>query len=93
MSEDNKKPNTKSDQQLHWLVRPKTIKLLWVGGIVLLIMVTALGFTVHPHSKFGIEGTLGFFSWYGFITCVAMVLFAKFILGKILMRKDTYYDD
>lgn len=78
-------------QPMHWLVRPKTIKLLWVGGIALLAFVTWLGTTVHPHAMFGIEGTIGFYSWYGFITCVAMVLFAKF-LGLMLSKKDTFYD-
>lgn len=78
-------------QPLHWLVRPKTIKLLWVLGIVLLAFVTWLGTTVHPHATFGIEGTLAFYSWYGFVTCVGMVVFAK-LLGLILSRKDTFYD-
>jgi len=77
----------------HWLVRPKTIKGLWLGGFALLALVTWLGTTVHPHVKFGIEGSLAFFSWYGFLTCVGMVGFAKFILGLALSRKDTYYDD
>lgn len=76
---------------LHWLVRPNTIKLLWLGGIVLLAFVTWLGTTVHPHEKFGMEGSLGFYSWYGFATCVAMVVFAK-LLGFVLNKKDTYYD-
>lgn len=87
----SKKPN--KHQKLHWLVRPNTIKGLWAGGIVLLLIVTGLGTTVHPHAKFGIEGTLTFYSWYGFMTCVGMVLFAKFIVGIFLSRKDTYYDD
>ena len=74
-------------------MRPNTIKGLWVGGILLLALVTWLGTTVHPHTKFGIEGTVTFYSWYGFVTCVGMVLFAKFIVGLILGRKDTYYDN
>lgn len=81
------------DKKLHWLVRPKTIKLLWVLGLLSLAVLTALSLMVHPHATFGIEGTPAFYSWYGFITCVAMVLFAKFILGKLLSRKDTYYDE
>lgn len=79
-------------KQLHWLVRPKTIKWLWIGGVASLAILTALSLTVHPHATFGIEATPAFYSWYGFVTCVAMVLFAKFVLGKILTRKDTYYD-
>jgi len=79
--------------KLHLLVRPKTIKILWAGGILLLLFVTWLGSTVHPHIKFGLEGTAAFYSWYGFITCVGMVIFAKFIVGIFLNRRDTYYDD
>lgn len=75
----------------HWLVKPGTIKLLWLAGIALLAYVTWLGTTVHPHATFGIEASLGFYSWYGFITCVAMVVFAK-LLGLVLSKKDTYYD-
>ena len=78
-------------QPLHWLVRPVTIKLLWVGGIALLVFVTWLGTTVHPHAKFSFEASLGFYSWYGFATCVVMVVFAK-LLGVLLNKKDTYYD-
>ncbi|HEY9079961.1 hypothetical protein [Magnetovibrio sp.] len=100
MSEAPKPAETKTDktplldvngEPMHWLVRPTTIKLLWLGGIALLAFVTWLGTTVHPHVKFGIEGTLGFYSWYGFATCVAMVIFAK-LLGVGLSKKDTYYD-
>lgn len=85
MSEEPKK--------LHWLVRPKTIKGLWVVGILTLAAITIMSLSIHPHATFGIEATPAFYSWYGFVTCVAMVVFAKFVLGKILSRKDTYYDD
>lgn len=79
--------------ELHWLVRPKTIKGLWVGGLLSLAIITLLSLSVHPHATFGIEATPAFYSWYGFLTCVAMVIFAKFVLAKLLSRKDTYYDE
>ena len=44
-----------------------------------------------PHPGFGIDGTFGFYAWYGLGTCVAMVLFAKG-LGVLLKRRDTYYE-
>lgn len=81
-------------KQLHWLVRPKTIKKLWIVGIASLAVLTGLSLLVPHHDiKFGIEGTPAFYSWYGFLTCVGMVVFAKFVLGKLLTRKDTYYDE
>ena len=44
----------------------------------------------HPH--FAVEGAFGFYAWYGFGTCVVMVVLAK-AAGWVLKRKDTYYDD
>ena len=83
--------NADKKPKLHWLVRPKTIKGLWVGGIALLALTVYAGTTIHPHAYFGIDGTFAFNAWYGFATCVAMVVGAK-ILGFVLKRKDTYYD-
>ena len=85
-SEKNNKP-----AKLHWLVRPNTIKILWVVGILTLALTVYAGTTIHPHVYFGIEGSFAFYGWYGFATCVAMVVGAK-IIGVFLKRKDTYYD-
>lgn len=79
-------------EQLHWLVRPTTIRLLWRWGLVVLAGLTLLDLVVHGHPAFGIDGTFGFYSWYGFATCAAMIIGAKG-LGFFLKRKDTYYDD
>jgi len=76
----------------HWLVRPKTIRWLWRGGYVLLTLLVLADFVIHAHPYFGIDGTFGFYSWYGLVTCIAMVLFAK-ALGIFLKRKDSYYDN
>lgn len=58
---------------------------------MILAAVTIAGITgvIHPH--FAIDGSFGFYSWFGFVTCVAMVAVAKFI-GIVLKRKDNYYD-
>ena len=76
----------------HWLVRPRTIRRLWVGfGVVLALTLLAdAAVTRHPH--FPIEGVFGFYAWYGFGTCVAMVLLSK-VAGWVLKREDTYYGD
>ena len=76
----------------HWLTQPDTIRMLWIGfGVVLLLLVLSDIF-VHHHKHFGVDGTFGFYGWYGFVTCAAMVLFAK-ILGIFLKRPDDYYDE
>lgn len=79
------------NQDKHWLVRPRSIRLLWVVFIGILALVALTDLLLHGHSYFTIDGTFGFFSWYGFATCVAMILVAK-ALGVFLKRADTYYD-
>lgn len=81
----------KPANELHWLVRPTTIRWLWIGGIALLAAFVAAGALVHGHAYFGIDGTFGFNAWFGFAACAAMVVVAK-ALGVALKRKETYYD-
>ena len=73
-----------------WLARQSTIRLLWqVFALVLAASVAAqLLFKVKGY--FGVDGWLGFGAVFGFLSCVAMVLFAK-ALGWILKRPDNYY--
>jgi hypothetical protein len=75
----------------HWLTRPATIRLLWVVFILVLIVLVALDLVVAHHPHFGIDGTFGFGAWFGFLSCIALVGFAK-ALGAVLKRPDTYYD-
>jgi hypothetical protein len=75
----------------HWLTRPATIRRLWVGFILVLVMLVALDLVVAHHPHFGVDGTFGFGAWFGFLSCVALVAFAK-ALGAILKRPDSYYD-
>lgn len=77
-----------------WLEKPETIKKLWIGsGIVLAGLVGADAFVHHHAPHFGIETTFSFSAWYGFITCVAMVVISKKVVGFVLKRKDTFYDE
>lgn len=75
----------------HWLVRPDTIRKLWIGSAVVLVLTVVPDFFVEHHPHFGFDGIPGFSAAYGFLACVAMVVLAKG-LGFVLKRKDTYYD-
>jgi len=76
----------------HWLVRPRTIKIMWRVGLAILAVITVGDVAVGGYAGFGIDGSFAFYSWYGLATCVTMVLFSK-ILGAVLKRRDDYYDD
>jgi hypothetical protein len=82
-------PNKDDD---HWLVRESTIRLLWIVSVAILAILVLADLLVEHHAHFGIDGTFGFNAWFGFASCVALVLIAK-LLGLILKRPDTYYDD
>jgi hypothetical protein len=75
----------------HWLVRPATIRWLWVTFILVLTGLVVLDLVVAHHPHFELDGTFAFGAWYGFLSCVALVVLAK-VLGAILKRPDTYYD-
>ena len=75
----------------HWLVRPATIKGLWIAFIAVLAATVAAGFAVDMHPHFEIERFPAFFAVLGFLACVAMVLGSK-LLGLLLKRPDDYYD-
>jgi len=76
----------------HWLTRPETVRRLWTWGSVALAITVLAQIPVHLHAYFGVDGWFGFNATFGFLTCVAMVLFAK-ALGMLFKRKDSYYDD
>ena len=74
----------------HWLVRPSTIRKLWIGGIVLLALTVVAQLFIPIKGYFGVDGYFGFGALFGFLACLAMVLFAKF-LGFFLKRDEDYY--
>lgn len=80
------------EKEPHWLVRPSTIRKLWIGFAVILGLTLAAQLFVHLHEYFTVDGVPGFYAFYGFFSCVAMVVVAK-LLGLLLKRPDTFYDD
>jgi hypothetical protein len=76
----------------HWLVRPETIRRIWIGSVALLAVLVLLDLVIGKHPHFEVEGTFGFGAWYGFLACVVLVFGSK-ALGIFLKRPDTYYDD
>jgi hypothetical protein len=56
-----------------------------------LIALVALDLAVQHHPHFALEGTFGFGAWFGFFSCVVLVVLAKG-MGVFLKRPDTYYD-
>ena len=76
----------------HWLVRPATIRGLWIGfSLILALTVIAQAF-IKIKGYFGVDAWFGFGAVFGFLACVAMVVVAK-ALGGLIKRDEQYYDD
>ena len=78
-------------QTKHWLVRPGTIRKLWVVFAAILALTVLAQAVVPVAGHFGLDGWFGFSAAYGLITCVAMIIVAK-VLGIFLKRRDSYYE-
>jgi len=76
----------------HWLVRPSTIRRLWIGSIIVLALTVAAQWWLPYKGYFGFDGWPGFAAGFGFLACVAMVLVAK-LLGIFLKRPEQYYQE
>jgi hypothetical protein len=76
----------------HWLMRPQTIRRLWVGGVIVLALTVLVEALVEGHPHFGLDGLPAFSAIFGFLSCVALILLAK-LIGLVLKRPDTYYED
>jgi hypothetical protein len=76
----------------HWLVRPRTIRILWVIFVVVLALTVVAEFFIEEAHHGGLAGTFGFAAWFGLAACAALILFAK-ALGAFLKRPDTYYKE
>ena len=74
-----------------WLVRPENIRKLWIWGCAVLALTVLADLVIEHHPHFGLDGTFGFGAWFGFVSCVVLVVGSK-LLGVFLKRSDRYYD-
>ncbi|MBN9022369.1 MAG: hypothetical protein J0H08_09830 [Rhizobiales bacterium] len=63
------------------------------GGVLAGVAVATLvaDLLIERHGKFGIDGTVGFYAWFGVAGCVAFAAVAV-LLGWLLGRPEDYYD-
>jgi len=80
------------DDRKVWLDEPRNVKKV-IRGLFAVCAVVALAdlLPYKEHLHFGFEYWPGFFSIFGFVACVFLVLAAT-QLRKILKRGEDYYD-
>jgi hypothetical protein len=85
-----------SSEKRHVFDNPRNIKLVVRGLFACSAALILLDLVIHRHLSFkdGVfetEAWFGYYSVYGFVACVLLVLAAK-QMRKILMRAEDYYD-
>ena len=77
--------------KVYWLDDPKNVDRLVHAFYAVCAVLIAIDVFVPKHGPFAIEHWFGFYGWFGFVACVALVLIAK-QLRRMLMRPEDYYD-
>ncbi len=76
-----------------YLDNPKNVKTLWIMlGIGLVLTVIPDFFIPREHIIFPWDRIPGFSAVYGFISSVLIIIVAKVLGHKWLMKKEDYYD-
>ena len=75
----------------YWLDDRRNVDHLVHGFYVVCALLMVIDVFVPKHGPYAIEHWFGFYGWFGFVACVALVLIAK-QLRRVLMRPENYYD-
>ena len=79
-------------ERKYWLDDKKNVKKVVYGVYAICAVVGLLDLLPYKHHlHFNFEYWFGFYSVFGFVACVSLVLAAK-VLRKIVMRDEDYYD-
>ena len=76
----------------YWLDRSENVTRLYHGLWVVGLLLLAADAVIHRHEDFVWTEWFGFYAAYGFFACVALVLAAKEVLRRLVMRSEDYYD-
>jgi len=81
-----------SDNKQYLFDKPINVKILFVCYYSSLAVLLLLDLFVEKHFHFPWEKRFGFYSVFGFVACVALVVAAKYILRPFVKRPEDYYD-
>ncbi|MBS3909651.1 MAG: hypothetical protein KGZ93_08520 [Actinobacteria bacterium] len=70
----------------------KNLKRLLYGFYAILVLLIVVDLFIPKHPHFSWEKYPSFYGAYGFFACVGLVLAAKYLLRKVVMREEDYYD-
>ncbi len=81
-----------SDEKKYYFDKPENVNFVLRIFYAICGLLVAADIFIHRHTIHSWEDIFGFYTIYGFVACVALVLTAT-QMRKILMRDEDYYDD
>ena len=88
----SKQPNN-LDEKPGMFDKPKNVKRVLYALYTCVVLLLAVDIFYHKHGIFTWESSFAFYSVYGFVACVILVIIAKYVLRPLVMRKEDYYND
>jgi len=74
-----------------WLDQPDNVRKIYVGLWIVALGLLAFDLFYDPHGHFAAENWFGFFSVFGFLGFVGLVMGGK-LLRRFIRRDEDYYD-
>ena len=78
-------------EKKYWLDEPRNVNKIVYTVYLVCILALAVDLLYAKGTHFKIEEFFGFYSVFGFVACVALVL-AAWILRLVVRREEDYYD-
>ncbi len=83
----------KQNEKKYLFDNPRNVKRLLGIFYASLVVLLGLEFFIHKHPHFAWEKWFGFYAIYGLVSCILLVLIAKYVLRPLVMRDEDYYDE
>jgi hypothetical protein len=91
-SSSDHEPTMAPVERKYWLDSRANVDKLVHYFYVVCALLLLIDVAVPKHGPFAIEHLWGFYGIFGFVACVALVLIAKEVLRRVVMRPEDYYD-
>ncbi|MEE8575107.1 MAG: hypothetical protein V3T30_06815 [Thermodesulfobacteriota bacterium] len=79
-------------EKKHFFDKSKNVKWFLRCFYASLVVLIIVDFFIHKHPDYAWEEYPSFYGAYAFVACVLLVLLSKYVLRKIVMRREDYYD-
>ena len=86
-------PEHTGDEKRHIFDNPKNVKRVIYAVYIACALSVIAEFFIHRHIETPWEDFYAFHAIYGFIAFTVLVISAKEILRRLVMRKEDYYDE